>query len=185
MQGTIKKPLSVVLMTLTLAGAASAKAGTVLLFITKSGLKIEAEVLAVQHHRLILKESAASSGISLDIDELDTIAVAKKSYLSLGCGIGAVVGAAAGAMIADKKGDEGDSAEQTSAERTSTLLRRESVYAAVGGIIGGLAGTALGGVADRLSDSGKMIVVKGSSSEEIERILKWLRSQARYKEESF
>lgn len=181
----MKRVSQVLLLTLALSGAVLGKAGTVLQFVTKDGLRIEAEVLAVQHHRLILKEAGSSSGMSLDINELDSIAVPKRSYLSLACGIGAAVGAVAGAMIADGNEDEANAEEPDSAKRTSSLLRRESVYAAVGGFIGGLAGTALGGVADRLSDSEKMVVVKGSSPEEIERILKWLRSKARYKKESF
>jgi len=181
----VKKKSLFFLLILALAAVASAEAGTLMIFSTKKGGKIEAEVLAVQHRKLILKDSATSSGISLDIDELDAIMVTKKSYLSLGCGIGAVVGAATGAMIADEKGERGDSSDQSAAGNAAHMLRRESVYAALGGILGGLAGTALGGVAGQLWGSKKMIAVKGSSAEEIDRILKWLRSQARYKEESY
>jgi hypothetical protein len=139
------------------------KPGVNLVFWKLDWQQVEGELIAVRGDSLLIKESESGTDVSVDIKDIRTITIKKKSKALLGAGIGLLVGAGLGWAIATAF--EGSIGEE-----------------AVGNVIGvalvpiGLIGGAL--ISAR-AGKGKTIQIEGKSDSEIKEIFEELRKKAR------
>jgi hypothetical protein len=177
----VKKTVLAIIAVAVLAASSFAREGAQLLLINKDGQVISGELLAVKHHSLIMKD-ASGVGLTQDIDNLAVISVRRGSHLLAGLGIGLAVGTAMGAGIGYASGQDYD--PKRGIANISLLFTSRQTTALVGGVLGALAGAAAGAVIGSSTRSSKTIKLADLSPEQVEKAIVWLRSKARFPEES-
>jgi hypothetical protein len=88
--------------------SAKGKRGAVLIIQKKDGLKIKGELILVKLNSLLLIDSETSVDISVALDDIKIIKIAKKSKLFKRGVLGALAGAGTGALITSTNGSQGD-----------------------------------------------------------------------------
>lgn len=171
----MKKTLLAVIIIMSLAAAALAREGAQLILQKKDGTVLNGELLAVKHHCLILKD-ASGAGLTQDIDELAIIEIRKGSDLlawtCFGLGAGTAIGAGIGEAF---KGPTSGHANMFSSINET----------AMGALYGAIIGTVAGAIIGAATSIPKTVDLANESPEKIERTLVWLRSKARFPEESY
>ena len=81
------------------------KRGTRLLIQKQDGQIFKTELLAVKGSKLILMDTRLSSEITVNIQELKSIQIIKKSRILEGIGIGLLIGGTAGALFGSSGGN--------------------------------------------------------------------------------
>lgn len=146
------------------------KHGAELLIQKKDGQRIKGELLTVKGSNLLLKDSSSLSGLTLDIGEINSIQVVKKSKLFQGLGYGLLIGGGSGAFVGFMSGDDKPGWFSMTAQQKALL-----------GAIGlGILGASLGGICGAIKGIDESIEMEGRSTEEIMLILKKLNSSSRY-----
>jgi len=179
----MKKTVLAILSVAALAAASFGGQGAQLVLTTKEGQVISGELLAVKHHCLVLKD-ASGAGFTRDIDDLAIISVRRGSHLLAGLGIGLAVGTAMGAGIGYASGQDYDPKSGLFGYGLY-LFRGRATTAMAGAILGALAGAAAGAVIGSSTSASKMIKLADLSPEQVEKAIVWLRSKARFPEESY
>ncbi len=169
------------LLVTSLTVGSYAASGAQLVLQTKDGQIISGELLAVKHHCLILKD-ASGVGLNQDIDDLVILSVRKGSHLLAGLGIGLAAGTAMGAGIGYASGQD-DWGHRL--EDVFYVYRSRAGSAMIGAVLGALGGAVAGAVIGHAASAPTTINLGGKSPEEIERIIAWLRSKARFPKESY
>ena len=148
----------------------------------KDGTVLNGELLAVKDHCLILKD-ASGVGLSQAIDDLTILSVRKGSHLLAGLCIGLAAGTAMGAGIGYASGqdDWGHRLEDV----FFYGYRSRAGSAMIGAVLGALGGAVAGAVIGHATSAPTTINLVSKSPEQIEKILVWLRSKARFPEESY
>jgi len=186
----MKKSLLMVLLLITLAAtsfAGLAREGAKFVLQTKDGQTISGELLAVKHSSLILKDTVTSIGITVDINDLEFIRLIRNPKTLSGIAIGTVLGVLAGYVVGHETlkkeyyyytspifGTFSDNNESSRVERGLKFA-----------IIGSLGLSLIGGGLGAMAGFDRTISVAGQPETEIQWLLKWLRSRARYEEESY
>ena len=143
------------------------KSGAMIEIQGKEGGYIIGELVAVKGNLLLICEYATGKDMSVDIGDIKTITIGKKSKAMLGAGIGGLIGGGIGALVGagEKKGSIGSFSEED----------KRLIGAAVFGALGALIGGGIGSIAG----IDKIIQTEGKSEAEIKKILEDLRKKAR------
>ena len=144
------------------------KPGITLVFWKLNWQQVEGELIAVKENSLLLKELGTGVDTSVDIAEIRTITIVKKSNLLSGVGSGLIIGVGFGALIGWSL---------TDANSWFFSKTGENILGA--GIILGLLGAVIGGITGALAGTDKTIQIEGKSDAEIKDILEDLRRKAR------
>jgi hypothetical protein len=72
--------------------------GADLRILKKDGSQTQGELIAVRQDSLLLLDSSKATDVSIDIPDIKTIKILKKSKTLLGVGLGLVIGGAAGTL---------------------------------------------------------------------------------------
>ena len=180
----MKKMVLAILAIAALAAPCFAKQGAQLVLTTKEGQVISGELLAVKHHSLILKD-ASGVGLTQDIDDLAIISVRKGSHLLAGLGIGLAAGTALGAGIGYAAGKDDWMDPRLGLMNVLLTYRSRAGSALIGGVLGAVGGTIVGAIAGLAAGAQQTIDLKKEPPDHIEKIIVWLRSKARFPEESY
>ena len=139
------------------------KRGASLIVQLKDGTRVSGELIAVKQSSLLLKDSESGIDVNIDIDNVMTIILVKKSKVWLGAGLGLLSGIIIGAITSSRK-------EQNSWDRWEAGMAGASLM-----ILGLLLGAGIGASAGK----DEAIQVEGKSDSEIQEILENLREKAR------
>jgi len=124
------------------------------------------ELIAVKQDSLLLLNSSGAD-VSVDIENIKTVTIAKNSKTALGAGIGFLIGAAIGISALAN--------ENSRPKQGWVNLEFPSYYGAVLGLPTALVGAIIGAAAG----SDETILMEGKSDSEIKQILENLRKKAR------
>jgi hypothetical protein len=146
------------------------KHGVDLLIKTQAGQLFKAELLTIKGYELILMDTNSSSGITIDIREIESIRIMKKSKFLQGLGYGLLIGGGTGGLVGLASGnDEGGFFAFSAGEKAVMYGIGLSILTVpIGGIIGALKGI------------DEIIVIEGKSEEEKRSILRKLNLQSRF-----
>ena len=129
------------------------------------GQPIRGELIAVKKSSLLVMESMTLNDLTIDIRDIKSITIHRKSNFWRGAGLGFLMGSL-GAML------------------VTAFIRADWMMDTPGGVvtygaIGGAAGAVAGGLIGKGSGADITIKIEGKSDSEIEDILETLRSRAR------
>lgn len=173
----MKKTMIVSLVIMVLVSGVYAREGAQLVIAKKDGQTFNAELLAVKHQLLVLKDSDSQLGLSVDIKDLESLQIKRRTNMLLGAGLGLLTGGIAGfAFGYHTIGGLGHMSDMNGAQKSN---------GAMNSIAFGLAGAALGGLIAAATSDGGIFRPSEKSQAEIDQILTRLRSEALYKAESY
>lgn len=143
------------------------KTGALIEIQGKEGGYIVGELIAVKKRSMLICEYATGKNLFVDIGDIKTITIGKKSKAMLGAGIGGLIGGGMGALVGagEKQGSLGTFSKE------DNMLMGAAVFGALGALIGGGIGSIAG--------IDKTIQIEGKSDSEIKEILDDLRKKAR------
>ena len=118
------------------------KHGAELLIKTQAGQLIKAELLTIKGFELILMDTSSPSGITIDIREIESIRIVKKSKFLPGLGYGLLFGGGTGGLLGLASGDDkGGFFAFTATEKAVMYgLGLSILTVPIGGIIGATRG---------------------------------------------
>jgi hypothetical protein len=180
----MKKMVLAILAVAALAASLFAREGIQLILATKQGNVIQGELMAVKHHTLVLRDPS-NVGITVDMENLETISTQKSSHLLAGLGIGFAAGTIAGAGIGYAAGQDNPFDPKYGLGNIFLVRRTRGGSAIIGAVLGALGGALAGAVIGQASSAPQTIDLTKESPDHIEKIIVWLRSKARFKEESY
>jgi len=155
---------------------ANERRGAELVIQKVDGQQIRGELIAVKKNSLLLLNSEGAD-VSVDIKDIVTINVIKGSKLLVGAGLGLLIGGSAGALWGLILGSD---EPYESEEPGEVVTRKASQKALTIGILFGLIGTIGGGIMGGTAGADETIWIKGKSLQELESVLKKLKSKARF-----
>ena len=144
----------------------SMKRGALLEIQAKGGGYIKGELIAVERNSLLVWEFASGTDLSVDIRDIKTIGLSRKSRAKEGALIGGALGALIGLATYQEPKNKG----------WITLDLGPGINAMGGGLVGMAAGGLIGAAAG----TDQTIQIEGKSEPEIRKILEILRSKARF-----
>jgi hypothetical protein len=152
---------------------AKKRRGAELIITKKNGGKIEGELIAVKEDSLLILTKWIERDVSVDIADVEVITIVKKSGIGKGSLYGLLVGGGLGvaAGVSGIIKSEGDTAPGEGILGTS-------LYVAIGGAVGFLIGTIIGGV----EGTDKTIQLEGMTDLEIRDTLDKLLKKARIRD---
>jgi small nuclear ribonucleoprotein (snRNP)-like protein len=150
------------------------------LVITKTdGTEIKGELIAVKKNSTLLLESSSRIGGSIDVSEAKIIKIVKGSNTGVGVFFGLLAGGATEAIIGHSIGYN-----EPEQDPITDLFKIRDLSGAlgtiVGGVIGLLAGGLFGGAIGSSIRNYETFGIKGKSQEQIDLVLRILRTQARF-----
>jgi len=151
--------------------AADEGSGSRVSVVLAAGRVIEGELTAVTPHSLVIADSATAPPFEVALDEVARVRIVRKSRFLSGLGIGALAGAASGAMIGLAAGDDHEGFFDAGDKAGFGALAFGVVGATVGAFAGGMKGV------DQDIDWAKM------TPGDRERSLLRLRTMSRYPQE--
>ena len=148
------------------------KPGVKLVIQKKNGQQLKGELIAVKQNLLLFKEYESGGDITLDVDDIKVIKIARKQEIVLGALIGSAIGGTIGLGLTVIPG----ALEKRSVEGPESIVGDLTpIYIFWGTILGALIGGAIGGFAGTY----ETIQIHGKSETEIKEILEDLRKKAR------
>jgi hypothetical protein len=160
-----------VVFSLIFPGNLTAKTGAQVLITKNDGQVIEGELLRVKEDSLFIMTSAANTGVTVDIHEVNTIGIKRKSKFGKGLLKGGLIGFTGGALL-------GIVYHPVINEDNGGALDG----AIRGGIFFGVVCAFLGGIIGVGLKNYKTFQVTGSSAVEVKKILKKLKKKAHFKD---
>ena len=177
-----KCPLWIIVMLLIIGnGVLSAKKekpGAIIEVQKKDGQTIKGELLTVRNGILNLLIHEDATKVDVHLDELSSIRIVKKDHARKGAWIGALAGAANGALLGFASGTEKKRVWGIFGY-TKTITAREK--AAVGAGIFGFAGLVIGTITGALSGTDKIIQLDAMSPEKLKLVEAKLDARARFR----
>lgn len=150
------------LIVLSSSVLAKGKRGAILIIQKKDSHRIRGELILVKLNSLLLIDSDTSSDISIEIDDIKIIKIAKKSKLLKRGILGALVGAGTGVLI------------------TSTNNSRGGLEGLNAAVFFGCLGAVCGGIWDAVKEVDEIVYIYGMFPyDDIDYALKKLRPMAR------
>ena len=141
------------------------------------GEYITGELIAAKKSTLLLMDSISSADVSVSIEEIESIEVAKKPKILLGAGLGLTIGIGIGVLTgflfgSDEPEGNGEPGEYKTRSASQKALTIGTLFGLIGAIGGGITGAYTAGE--------EVIQIGGRSQQEIEIDLERLRLKARY-----
>jgi hypothetical protein len=141
------------------------------LVVTKiDGTNIEGELIAVRRNSLLLLGSSSGQGEAVPWEDIDTLKIVKKAGLYWGAGLGLVLGAAGGAVLGH---------QSTNPNNSFYLIEKDVTACVLGGVFGAVAGGITGGGIGYAIGGSRTFQIKGMSQDDVDAVLKKLKSKAR------
>lgn len=122
------------------AYAADASSGSRISVVLMAGSVIEGELTAVTPHSLVIADSATDPPIEVALEEVARVRIVRKSRFLSGLGIGALAGAASGAVIGLAAGDDTEGFFEAGDKAGFGAFALGVVGATVGAFAGGMKG---------------------------------------------
>lgn len=165
--------LFLVFFLLTLSGNLYAKErrGAKLQIIKKNGILQAGELITVKPNSLLLL-SLTGWDVSVEIRDIKTIRIVKRSKVLPGIGLGLLIGAGTGALMGFSQGDRSD----------QFLGLTATENALFGGIFLGAIGLLAGGALGFASGLDNTIQIEGMTDSEIQEAMDKLRKKARIRD---
>ena len=159
--------LLVVFSLLWLSGnlTAGERRGATIVVNKKDGSQEKGELIAVKQNSIVLLGSSSGTDVSIDVPDIKTIGILKKSNTGAGFGYGFLIGGAAGVGIG------------LFSPLVWTATRVSYVLIFGGGL--GLAGGLVGLMISASSGGEQTIQIEGKSEPEVQNALRALKSKAR------
>jgi len=179
----VKKIVTLVIVSSLLlpSGALFAKErqGAELVITKTDGTIIKGELIAVKKNSTLLLESSSRIGGSIDVSEAKIIKIVKGSNTGVGVFFGLLAGGATGAIIGHSIGSN-----EPEQDPVGNFFRplTEAVGTVIGVAIGVFAGSLLGGAIGGSIQNYETFGIEGKSQEQIDLVLRILRSKARFPE---
>ena len=175
--------LFLVFSVLLLSGNMFAKErkGADLILQKTDGQQVRGELIAVKENSLLLLDRDTGADVTVDIGDISSIEIVKKSKTLAWGSIGLLSGGVMGALVGYMEGDDPPGYGMWWGHRISwdigilTAGEKALNY----GILIGLSGAILGGIIGAIAGTDKTIQIEGKSDSEIQEILEKLRKQAR------
>jgi hypothetical protein len=164
------------LMMLSMNLYAKERRGAKLIVTKLDGQQIKGELITIKPNSLLLLDTEGKD-VSVGIEEIKVIRVVKKSWhsIGMGMGIGGLIGAGIGALVGYGKGDDPMYAHRFGAISAGTkALLYGFIFMDIGGLLGGIIGLIAG--------IDKKIHLEGMSDLEIQETLDYLRKKARIRD---
>jgi hypothetical protein len=173
-KGKMERAVSL-LMVISLMGLsenliAGERRGAMLMVQKKDGSQENGELIAVKQSSILLLGSSSGTDVSIEVTDIKTIKIVKKSRALSGLGLGFLIGGVSGAAIGLAGGDSPPDQFIIFSAGAKALI----VGAALG-IVGGLVGLTAGA----LAGTDKTIQIEGKSDLEIQAALANLKQKAR------
>lgn len=160
---------------------AKERRGAKILITKKDGYQIDGELITVKPNSLLLLNTEGKD-ISVDIEDIEVIRIAKKPKVATGAGIGFLVGGVTGALISPA----GEKSASFWAMYYISFLwlfisreKAESMSGLIYGLVYGAGGALLGGAIGAVAGKDKIIQFEGMTDSVIQEILDKLRKKAR------
>jgi hypothetical protein len=135
----------------------------------KDGHQENGELIAVKPSSLLLLDSASKADVSIDVSDINTIKIVRKSRAWSGLGLGTLIGGASGVLIVLASGDD-------TGLLNGFKARDRAILAGIAyGVVGGLVGLSAGA----LAGNGKTIQIGGKRDLEIRSALEKLKQKSR------
>jgi hypothetical protein len=175
LKGKMERVVSL-LMVISLLGLsenlmAGERRGAMLIVQKKEGSQENGELIAVKQNSILLLGSSSGTDVSIDVTDINTIKIVKKSRALSGLGIGSLIGGGSGAAIGFLSGDDPPEQWLFNFSAGEKALIAGMALGVVGGLIGLTAGA--------LAGTDKTIQIEGKSDLEIKVALANLRQKAR------
>lgn len=173
-KGKMERAVSL-LMVISLMGLsenliAGERRGAMLMVQKKDGSQENGELIAVKQSSILLLGSSSGTDVSIEVTDINTIKIVKKSRALSGLGLGSLIGGGSGAAIGFLSGDDPHN------QLFSFSAGEKALIAGVAlGIVGGLVGLTAGA----LAGTDKTIQIEGKSDLEIQAALANLKQKAR------
>lgn len=152
--------------------AKKVKRGAQIVVTKTDGNMVEGELLSVKQDSILLLTQSGTTGNEINVNEIQTINIKKRSRFFQGIGKGFLIGALSGALLGIVNGDD----------KEGFLAFTAPQKALFWGLGLGLGGIIVGGIAGAISGTDITINLEGESSEEVNSILKKLNKYARFKD---
>lgn len=141
---------------------------------------IKGELIAVKENSLLLLDSNSGTDVAVDINEIYSIKIVKKSKALPVAVFGLLIGGVGGAVIGSThKRTTLELTEETPLEPYFRELTKSNPL--LFGVIGGFLGLMIGGLIGASAGTDETIQITGKSDSEIQDILEKLRKKARVK----
>lgn len=138
--------------------------------VKNDGQAVKGELVAVKEHSLLLLDSSTKSDLSIEISEINSIRIAKKSNALAGTIIGSLLGGGAGVLIGSIVGKP---------KGSIVLVDYRTAFTIGGAAVGVLVGGAGGYLVGSHKKEWETFDIEGKSPEEIKVALERLSSRAR------
>ena len=157
------------LLGLTGSLLAGERRGAMLVVQKKDGFQAEGELIAVKQNSILLLGSSSGAEVSIDVPDIKTIKIVKKSRVLSGLGLGFLIGGGAGAGLGLLSGNDQPGWFSWTAGAKAIVLG--GTFGIVGGIIGLIAGAGAGHT--------QTIQIEGESALTVQAVLSNLKPKAR------
>jgi hypothetical protein len=144
---------------------AGEKRGATLVVQKKDGAQEKGELIAVKQNSILLLGSSSGADVSVDVPDIKTIRILKKSRARAGLGYGFLIGGAAGAGLGPAIG------KNWWVSATDKILIGVGIFGLAGGLVGLLVGGSTG--------IEQTIYIEGKNEPEVQSALSALKSKAR------
>jgi hypothetical protein len=148
---------------------AGERRGAILVVQKKDGTQVKGELIAVKQNSILLLGSSSGTDISIDVPDITTITIIKKSRALSGLGLGLLIGGGAGAGIGFASGNDRPGFFSFTAGEKAALFG--GALAVTGGVIGLIAGASAG--------TDHIIQIEGKNTSTVEAVLSSLKPKAR------
>ena len=146
---------------------------------------IKGELIAVKENSLLLLDSKSGTDVAVDINEIYSIKIVKKSKALPVAVFGLLIGGVGGAVIGSTgKGKLLEQVEETPLEPYFRELTKNPPIL-LWGVMCGFLGLMIGGLIGASTGTDETIQIKGKSDSEIQEILEILHKKARIRDPSF
>jgi hypothetical protein len=171
--GKMKKIMSLLvafsLLGLTGNLLAGERRGAMLVVQKKDGTQVEGELIAVKQNSILLLGSSSGTDVSIDVPDIKTIKIIKKSRALSGLGIGILIGGGVGACLGFALGDDPPHIVSFTAGQKALVLG--GALGVAGGLIGLIAGSSTG--------TNQTIQIEGKDTSTVQAVLRSLKPKAR------
>jgi hypothetical protein len=176
MRKSIARLLVFSVLCLSVSLVAKERHGADILIQKKDGQQVRGELIAVKKDSLLLKETTSGVDVSVDVSDMRTVTILKKSKTLKNGAIGLLIGGVAG-LAASYFYDYSRTATMSS--WVSVLERKDYEYLIIPGFIGAAIGALVGIATGSSAGKDKTFQIEGKPDSEVKEILGDLRKKAR------
>jgi hypothetical protein len=165
-------------LSLSMPLTAKKRRGANLIVQKTDGTQRRGELIAVKQNSLLLLDRYFGNDVTVNIADISTVRIERKSLAREGAFLGFFIGAGSGIIIGVK---EGKKDKEEAGEKAFLLSWLFDFSFVVYGLLFGLGGLIIGGILGKLASTDTNIKFEGKTDVEIKAMLEKLRKKARIK----